>query len=676
MNVFLVLVPAVIILLISGAQINLFGYKAEQAHFVTVCAITLFLTVCGIAGILEIGFYFIIAVSLFSLIYLMIAKFNLKKLFTPAISGYFIGLIAYIAMSKGSLLFDHDDVVHWAYATKVMYYGDTFYKGLQAMFTPTFNYFVTKASFHFSETTLFSGAWIIIWSCFILPLKDMAWKDWKKVLACMFAQYCVLGVLYGNVSLHIDQSMGYMAGAIMAYSAINNNKTFKDYIIIVLGLFAITQMKDSFGAVVSMLASLFIIVVEIIQNFKVLKKKMVIITGFFFIPILGYVVSLLTINKPAGYYPNDRLYRLHVIELILKSRLTLTLLAITALAAVVFIFYLIKNEKKMRIGNKDIKLYIVSAAIFLILGVAVSYKLSSLYFSTMTFAQRGALANAWEAFFVHTYSGLTIKYLLGLCGVLLVTSGIYLVKEDMKKMYLTYSLMAIAFVLIYAMVVLFAFSAGFCRSGQYTASVSWERYLSTGIVMLLTYITIYIFAAKDVFSNEKKRVILMGIVIAIVIRYLPHPGIIWDSKLEMTRYGPRDFMENYIEHSDLISSNLEKDDTLFIVTYESDLMKEDKQYGYYPLIYIKYNTAPILSNWMYKPYDFDGTNAKEHDAYIKQIGEYDYLYVQSAGKEFYEEFADLFPKEIYFTKALYKVEKHDGNITLNAIYNDEDYRIK
>jgi len=673
MNSLLILLPVIIVIIISSSIVKLFKYKIEQANFLTVCGITIFLILCGIIGILHTGYYIILAVAAFSLVFLIIIKFEIKKIFTPAISGYLIGLVIYILFSRGSLLFDHDDVVHWAYATKCMYFSDTFYKGLQAMFTPTFNYFVTKTSLHFSETTLFSGAWIIIWSCFILPLKDMEWKDWKKVSLFMVAQYCLLGFLYGNVSLQVDQTMGYMAGALAAYAAINKNKSIKDYLLIIIGLIAISQMKDSFGAVTSMLSAIFIIVVEVLQNFDKLKKKVVMLIIIATAPIAGYFLSEMTINKPAGYLPTESIYNMPVFKLILQSKITLALLSLLVISAIIFFVFLVKNKATVKIGKYNLKLYTIAGVFFSIVLIGVSYKTSSLFLSTFTFSQRANFLNAWKDFFYHTFSGLTNKYLLGIIAVLFGASGLYAIKKELRKPHFIQTVAIFSTVLIYVMFVLVAFSAGLHRSGQYAESISWERYLSTAMIMLITYMIMYFFLSPGIFIDEKKhRLIFISLVMVIVVRYMPYPGIVWNSKAEMTRYGPRDFVERYQEHSDIILSNLDKNDKVFIVSNKTDENSEDKSYGYYPNIYIKYATAPILSNWMYSRYNIDGKGTKSYEKYMQELKKYDYLYVQSAGKQYYDVFEEIYPEDEYYsTKALYKINIEGSAIRLELVHAED-----
>jgi hypothetical protein len=678
MNFLLIFIPAILILALSAAASKLFGFKIEQAHFLSVCGITLILILCGLIGILSVGFFVIIAAAVIGAVYIVITKFDIKKIFTPAITGYLIGLSIYIFFSRGSLLFDHDDVVHWAYATKCMYFSDTFYKGLQAMFTPTFNYFVTKSSLHFSETTLFSGSWIIIWSCFMLPLKDLTWKDWKRVAAVMAVLYFILGFLYGNVSLHIDQSLGYMSGAIIAYTAMNKNKTAKDYIIIFAGLLALSQMKDSFGAVVSMLTAVFVILAEVMQNFRALKKKMPVIIGLFFTPVIGYFLAELTIDKPAGYLPTENLYEMPAVTQILHSKATIALAGFLVAGIILLFIFLVKKDSKLKLGKHEINLYIIFGVLSALIAAGLLYKLSSIFLGTMTFTERAEFWNAWRDFFYHTYSGLTNKYLIGIVGVIFVASGAYAIKREYRKEHFTYFGYIIFAILAYAMLVLVAFAAGFQRSGMYSESVSWERYLSVPLIMMLVYMIMYFFAAPDVYEDDKKhRLIFMALAAAVAIRYMPYPGIIYNSKSEPARYGPSGFVERYSEHSDIILANVEKDNTVYMVTYPSDGTVDDKSYGYYPSIYIKYAIAPIQSNWLYDEYHKLPEHEEDVTGLINEIMKYDYLYIQSAGKNFYDVMDKYFQEGArYASKALYRINTQDGTLKIEPVFTEEAEIIK
>ena len=164
----------------------------------------------------------------------------------------------------------------------------------------------------------------------------------------------------------------------------------------------------------------------------------------------------------------------------------------------------------------------------------------------------------------------------------------------------------------------------------------------------------------------------MALAAAVAIRYMPYPGIIYNSKSEPARYGPSGFVERYQEHSDIIMANVEKDSTVYMVTYPSDGTVDDKSYGYYPNIYIKYATAPIQSNWLYGAYNILSGNEDDAISFINEIMNYDYLYIQSTGKDFYGVMYKYFPEGArYASKALYKINTQSGELELDPIYIDE-----
>ena len=669
MDFLLLVVPIAILLILSSGVNKLFGYKIEQSHFLIVCAISLWLIGFGLVGLLEIGFYIIVCFSILMLVYLIVRKFDFKTIFTPAICGYLVGLALYAFFVRKITLYNHDEYSHWAYATKMMIASGRFFKGLQTMFAPTFNYFITKTS-SYTIGNLYSGSWIIMFSCFMLPLGGITWDRWKSVSIYYIAQYCLLGVLYAIPTFHNDELLGFITAAICAFSALNRNKKAIDYILIMIGLLAITQVKDSTGAVYSFFAALFVITTDVVINIDDVKKILVRCLAILSVPVLGYFISGMTLNKPDDYFSLDIINKFDVFEIFSNS---ITFIGLCSMLALLFILYILFlcNKKKINFHKKTYDIYKIIGLMMLPVLFFLIYKSVFLYLDNLPYHDMLSLIKSgWQSYFYHSSGGMTNKLFYAYISIIVVAAGVLVIKKPYRREYALQIIILFSFMITTVVLVLLSYSLGYFQPFSYTKSDSWERYIQPPIITMLSYLLAYFMLGKNIYIDEKKyRPIMMVALLLLTVRHMPYLGINMLSVKDSVRMSAVTYEKSFADDEQIIKDNLSDDSTLYIVSYPNNNPVEPHD----SVIWLKYCIAPIEGNWPYLKHLYsDDMSHMSKEQHYNDISRYDYLYVASAGHSYYEAFGDIYSSsQQYSKKALYKVISSDSQLILEPVDLDE-----
>ncbi len=670
-----ILLPMAIILLLAAGVTSLFGYKIEQSNFIVVCSISILLILFGLLGILIIGQYFIYLLAISSLIYLIIIKYNFFDIFTPSITFLIINILVFSFLTREIGLYTHDEVSHWALSTKSMYFSNVFYKGLQGMLASTFNYFIVKSTF-FAESQLYLGAWILLWSCFLLPTGRLSWKNWKRLSLYFFACYCLTGFFIKDVTFHIDELMAIMSGALIVFWALEKEYTFKNYVLLICGLLAITQIKESFGPLCSLSISLYIIMNHFIKhrNSKIKNIFWILITPIF--SILGFILSLATISKPLGYFSTSIALKLPVINLLKNSKSIHFLLIGIFIALIIFaIFY--RNNQSLKIKNKCIKIYHIIAIITVTISLLFIYKFSMIFLSSLSQTEMSKYIIAWRNFFYTSQGGRTNIKLIGIFILFTSFFSIYSIKKENRKEGYANAIYLLFNILLMGTVVLIAYSTGFDETGMYTDSMSWDRYTSIPFIIIYTYIIGYYILSNDIYLDNTKKLATIFVAALLVINFLPFPTTIAFARNSKDRIIFKGVQSAVKEDKDIILNNLSKDNSVFVASYIYEINSNESGDG--RTKWLKYEIAPIESSWnYYSHYDsLIGSNSDDVKDYENLVKEYDYFYIQSAGPEFYEKFGYLFPSDKHYnSNALYKVNIIGESISLTPVYIDESRLIE
>ena len=122
--------------------------------------------------------------------------------------------------------------------------------------------------------------------------------------------------------------------------------------------------------------------------------------------------------------------------------------------------------------------------------------------SKVVFNDMNAFIKAWKDYFYHTSGGLTNMYSMALMLLFVGFACGFALKKNLIKINIARIIALVFNIFIIGTLVLVAFSAGFYESGQYTNSVSWERYISIPFIIMLIYIAAYYMLGENIYRKK------------------------------------------------------------------------------------------------------------------------------------------------------------------------------
>ena len=539
----------------------------------------------------------------------------------------------------------------------MMYLGGDFYKGIQTAFSPAFNYFIAKTS-AYTPGNLYSGVWIILFSCFMLPLGGVKWDKWKMVSVYYFAQYCLLGIILATPKFYSDELLGFMSAALCAFFALKKERKAKDYVLVIIGLLSIAQLKDSYGAIFAVFSAIFIIVTDIMSNFDDVKKVLPRSAAVFAAPFAGYFLSLATLGKPEDYFNTGSLTELPILGLLKQSVTFIGLFAISVLLFVLLIVFICK-KRKIRVFKRQIQLHNL-IGIFLIISVSfLVYKTVSLFLVSLEYDNmQSLLNNGWKGYFYNSSGGLTNKLLYPMLGVFAAAVYAIALKPQYRKIFLSQMVTLFIIMISIILIVLFTYSVGIIKGQPYTKHSSWERYIIPPVLMMLSYLAAYFINANNAhITDERKRNVIIIALMLLFVRHMPYPGTNLLAEKESIRRSVAGYENSFMDDAEIIRRNAAADEKVFIVSFTYN--EEEPVHTHNSIVFLRYCLAPMECSW----YSDTGEPIKPVKEYLEELSGYDYLYIASAGESYYNRYKEMFPDgEYYNEKALYKISD-DGTGT-------------
>ena len=161
----LVALKFLIIILSSSSGITAkFKFKQENSILITMLGIGIFLYVLGLIGLMKIGIYLIILLSIVSIIYLIYKtikkQINFKEIFTVGTLLYSICIIGLSILLRNTYYTQWDEFSHWGSNLKAMVAYDVLwssdlYDGVHVVYPPLagiIEYFMCKINGGFTES--------------------------------------------------------------------------------------------------------------------------------------------------------------------------------------------------------------------------------------------------------------------------------------------------------------------------------------------------------------------------------------------------------------------------------------------------------------------------------------------------------------------------------------------
>lgn len=269
----------VIYLLLVSASIALaylMKYRFEQAIPVACLAMIAILYMCGLAKILVLGVYIIIALGIAATVFLITIAFKrsvkrsywFDKVFTPGFAVFSLFYILICWMHRGRLLNEWMEFSHWGLVVKNMYIFDAFgnipeattmYRGYPPA-SSLFQYLWAKVYGVFQEPNLYRSMNILILSLVIPIFKKISWKQ-THLIAWIVVIVFILPMTFFStiyINLCVDALLGIMLAYILYIYFTTDHWTMPAVINLALAMFVLPLIKAS-GFGLAIIASLIII---------------------------------------------------------------------------------------------------------------------------------------------------------------------------------------------------------------------------------------------------------------------------------------------------------------------------------------------------------------------------------------------------------------------------------
>ncbi len=597
-----------------------FRRRYEELLPVTCASIVMLLFVFGILGALYDGVLFVLIVcviayisSIIRVIYKREFSSFLKCLFTPAFFVFVLVFVVLSYLNNGKLADSWDEFSHWMIVVKEMARLDDFGTNPQAALkfaeyppaTALFQYFFQKITFIFSQKAQFcewrvNFAGQIFFLSFLFPFfKGFRWKR-PQIAFISVISVAVAPILfysYAYTNLHIEQFIGVVSGAGLAYVFTKENKDLLYYIYVFLTIATLVLSKYS---------------------------------GLFF------AVFLFIVFIEAEFFSKDQIYRRNK-----KDTIHSVILSACALASLIIPKVLWTLNIRLNNVKESFPMKIDFPVLFkIIFGKDDSYRVQT-------------CKNFWNALFTDTYKFGCIKipvpYFVLLIFVLSVLILTYFInkkynpseKSRRKAIIITACIQPITYIIGLCVIYMFQFS-------EYEALrlASFERYINVVFMSAWVFSVLVIIDLLQIINVKYN--IITAVFLCVVIITTP-----WFDALPFLRrstvYSSIKKREPYVALSDTVNKYTENNPArVYVISQESN------GFDYWVL---RFNIRPCNTNngfsWsLGKPF-YDG------DIWTKEISasdwqnelteNFDYVIIYHLNHYFINNYGELFanPNDIH-----------------------------
>lgn len=279
------LIPVLSILSLSAFYAFILKRKLVETFFLAIATITAILFFFGLLnfkGCLLIGYYFVLILSIFSCIFVILQIIKNKSVFrdiglSSGIFFFFLFLCFSIFLNYKRMFIQWDEIGDWGMTLKSLYTFDALgtYKEATALiyqsYPPATNiiqYFWGRAFPVFTEYPAYIAMNMLFFSLITPFLRKITYKNILAVIT-----FSLIPLLFGfqfYSSLYVDCILGILFGSsILFYYIYGFEKSFYGIIILTSSLFTLTLIKDT-GFILSGIA----IFVFILDMFFFKKDKL------------------------------------------------------------------------------------------------------------------------------------------------------------------------------------------------------------------------------------------------------------------------------------------------------------------------------------------------------------------------------------------------------------------
>lgn len=614
-----------IALFVFSSTLSLFLKKRIEDMFAfSILGIIGILYLSGLFGNLEIGFYSVIILFIFSFIYwlYLLTKNRTQAaaiIFTPGLFAFCIFEIIVLFGHQGRLFSSWDEFSHWGLVIKNMVTlnqlgnapnATTVFRGYPPAVS-LFSYFWIKLSGFFNESDAFRSSNIFLFCLFLPFFKNVHWKNWGRIIALIVTSL-LLPSLFNTTSLttiYVDILLGFFLAFILFQYFTGRNSRLDLFFLCISFLFfpLIKASGTGIGLIAILIIGLDIIFVQTQWD---IKKK------FFW--IFSPVVSLFT-----GKYSWD--------------------------------IYLLLTKTKEAWNTNDVTVHNI---LQLILGRGEEYQKSTIisFFKGLIDSSK---YNYGGNIKISVLSWVVLFAILSICFILLLNS-----KDQKQRFSLCLVSLHVGFC-IYALSLLLQYVFTFSAYESENLA-SFTRYLSTyltGMYVFLIGLFFYYLPSKVLISKINVCYILTFLIILIsnpsdILSITLSSKSSISSSIELRR--------NYSISEDALNQLDPSTDKVYIVS------QNDSGFNY---VVMYYNFTPVNASsefWSLGAPYYDGDmythNLSEQDLldFLQNKG-YTYMYIYKADDQFKALYSSLFenPNDIK-DKTLFKIIMDGTSIKLRA----------
>lgn len=651
---------------------KVFNYSIEESLFLNILFIIAFLLVMGLLGVLNIGFYVVSALMAAVFIYGLIKtikekSFDIYEIITPGTGVVMASCVFYYVAVKNLGFHNWDEASHWSTAVLHMIKSGNMYYGLQTMGVPMFSYF-TAQIVGYSESLIFLSKWIFIWSAITILMKDVKWKSWYIAVIGWVLSACVVNLIGAEPIYYMDMPLGVLGGVLIAYKVLNKKTTFRSYILLLLGVFVLSQIKDGTGFELAIFVTIFYLIDELIINkekSKIIRRSLIV----FIVSIASYFLSQVSKIDLPNYFT---IKRFPDIEKVFSLFSTKSTLAISLLFIIcVLVLLLLKCNIKLK-QLRHFKFIKYSSLVLMIISLVLVVRklIGSIYLSLSSVAQ-GYFKDAMHKMFYESYFSQPTYMLLFFIIIFSVFIGLAIHKKELKR-YISGNIFIVIMVLMHGLALIFSYTFIF-EDWEAATLICFNRYFGFMIIAVSLYISSAILYKDDLFTNKKYMILAILAMSLIFLRKFPLPDNLLfkqnDNAYISYEYGIKEYGK---EAALDINSIISEDSKVFMVCQNNGAQWTNS--GVYN--WIHYYIVPREVNFVNFSFgkQYDESDVRTINLSLEdlngQIDGYDYVYIDNADDAFYDIYGSMFDVLPIQERAIYKVES-DG---INLVWQGESIR--
>ena len=652
---------AVFALLLFAASYGIkkiFRYSIEESFFISILFTIVFLLITGLIGILNVGFYIILAfmviLSIAGILKTVKHKtFDVYEIITPGIAVLVLSCLFYFIAVRNVGFHRWDEASHWGTAVKHMYLTNSMYYGLQTMGLPVFSYFMVRIA-GYSESLIYLSRWMFMWSGIVILMKDIKWKSWYIAAAGWILSACVVNMVSAEPMYYMDKPLGVLAGILIGYLLLDKDGGWRKDILVLLGALVLPHIKDAIGMEMAVFVFVFSIasglISQGIKSRRFWANHAFMLSGI----IASYFISgMFKSGKLIGYYNIERMPDIDALLSLLATKSSLLIYCLFAVSAVILILS-IKNSRIKRLKYSPLIKYTSLVCLLASFYIIVKKVIMSIYRS---FEPQGALyyKNALRKMFYEVFYGRPTYLLLLFLAVFAVV--LYFLYKNKSLKANTFNILSIAAVLGHGFVLALLYSMT-AEDWQGNTLSSYTRYYMSAIAIASFVVIVQILYKESLFEKAQHKIVAIAAVALLMLNTFPVTHdmdfIKYDVSYKSTEEGLRKYAA---EAASDINTNIPEGGDVFIICQNNGAEWADHGLGNWIHYYILPRETNFISfSFGEKYHDDDKLTENVGMAELQaRISDYDYIYIDNADDGFYARYGGMFDNLPNGERAIYEV---------------------